>query len=581
MTKNLVTIIKGLIFCLCIFSTNVQAQTPIEVVIEGLADELLANVKLVLSIEQQKGSGLLVDSRIHRLHQKAEAEIRTALEPFGYYRATVTSSLRLEDEVWHAHYHVESGPQIPIASSDIIISGEAGNDETFTTLLQSHQLQVRKPFVHSEYEQFKRQLHNLADERGYLDAHFTTNEVKIDASAYRASVVIHFNSGARYRFGAAHFTGEHPFSEDFLRRYLGFKTGDYYEHKLLTNLQKTLFASEYFKAVDVQVERTASIGQHVPVTVQLEQRPRKRYQFGIGYGTDTGVRGLIGHERRWLNPYGHRFSSELKLSEIRNSIAAQHTVPLARPESDRLVNRAEYYLDTGGDVDSRRSLISSSVERALGRWRNQWGVSYQLEDYTIGLQSGDSTLLILRTGWNTLQGYDLLGLLRGFHVGLELRGASKNIISDTDFLQARLNAKSIVPAGKGRLLLRGEAGATAVEAISLLPPSQRFFAGGDNSIRGYAYRHVGPTDASGDVVGGRHLLVGSIEYDYPLNALWRAALFLDGGNVFDDHFEKAMQGAGIGLRRKLPIGLLRIDVAEAISDPERPWRLHLTMGLEL
>ncbi len=581
MTKNFVTIIQWLILSLCILSTTAQAQTPLVVVIDGVEGELLANVKLVLSIEQQKESELLVDSRIHRLHQKAETEIRKALEPFGYYRVTVTGSLRLEDEVWHAHYQVVSGTQIPIASSDIIISGEASNDDTFTTLLKSHQLQPGKPFIHSEYEQLKRQLQDLAEERGYLDADFTRKEVKIDTAAYRASIALHLNSGTRYRFGAVHFSGEHPFSEDFLRRYLGFKTGDHYEHKFLTKLQKTLFASEYFKAVDVQVERTASTGQHVPVTVKLEQRPRKRYQFGIGYGTDTGVRGSIGHERRWLNPDGHRFSSELKLSEIRNSIAAQHTVPLARPESDRLVNRAEYYLDSGGDVDSRRTLISSSIERAQGKWRNQWGVSYQLEDYTIGLQSDNSTLLIVRTGWNTLQGYDLLGLLRGFHVGLELRGASKKIISDTDFLQARLNAKSIVPVGKGRLLLRGEACATAVEAINLLPPSQRFFAGGDNSIRGYAYRHVGPTDASGDVVGGRHLLVGSIEYDYPLNEKWRAALFLDGGNVFDDEFDKAMKGAGIGLRRVLPIGTLRIDVAEAISDPERPWRLHLTMGLEL
>lgn len=564
-----------------LFATSVVAQPPLEVSIDGLDGELLDNVRLVLSIEQQKQNDALVEGRIHRLHQKAPAEIRRALEPFGYYRVGIESFLLQEDGVWLARYRIELGDVLPITSANITLSGEAHEDGEFSRLLEQQALQPGSPFIHSEYEKLKRSLQQLAEERGYFSAQFRTHEVKVDLAAYGAKVVIHFDSGPRFRFGDIRFSGEHPFSESFLSRYSDFSSGDYYEHRLISKLHQNLIASDYFESVDIQIGRNSAATQQVPITVVLKQRPRNLYQFGFGYGTDTGVRGMLGHQRRWLNPEGHRLSSELRSSEIQNSISLQHTVPLARPESDRLVTAAEYQEDIGGDVDSSRTLVSSSIESISGDWLRQWEISYRLEDFEIGLQQGNSTLLVPAIRYSSIRGYELMKMVRGIRLGVELRGATREVISDTNFVQTRLEIKSIVPLGQGRILLRGEAGATAVAAIEQLPPSLRFFAGGDNSVRGYGYRDIGPTDASGEVVGGRNLLVGSIEYDYPITELWRTAVFLDGGNAFNESFIEAQRGAGVGVRRVLPIGTLRIDLARAITLPERPWRLHITMGLEL
>lgn len=565
---------------LFIVTSATQAQPKLEVTIEGVDGELLENVRLLLGIEQQKDSEVLVEGRIHRLHQKAPEEIHHALEPFGYYRAEVESSLSVNNGVWKAHYRIEPGQQIPIGDNDIVLSGEASASREFTDLIRDNPLKLNAPFIHADYEAFKQALRQLAVKSGYFDARFTQHEVRVDLVSYRAAISLHFDSGPRYRFGDVNFVGEHPFDVDFLSRYPEFSPGDYYQQTLLAELQKRLAASDYFEAVDIQTTRNAGPPPFVTVTVHLQQRPRNRYQFGFGYGSDTGVRGKLGYDRRWLNATGHRLSTEMRLSEIQNSLAAVHSVPLSRPATDRLVTQARYQLDRGGDVDSRQLRIGTGVERARGAWVRQWGLSYQLEDFEIGLQNGESELLIPSVRWTSIHGYDSLFLLRSVNLGIELRGASSQFVSDTDFLQLRLDVKALLPVGQGRFILRGEAGATAVDSISQLPPSLRFFAGGDYSIRGYAYRSVGPVDGSGEVVGGRNLLVGSVEYEHPLNDKWSVALFLDGGNAFDGEFVEAEKGAGLGMRRSLPIGQLRVDLAQAITEDDRPWRLHLTMGLQ-
>ena len=131
------------------------------------------------------------------------------------------------------------------------------------------------------------------------------------------------------------------------------------------------------------------------------------------------------------------------------------------------------------------------------------------------------------------------------------------------------------------MLLRAQAGASWVAAFSELPGSQRFFTGGDQSIRGYAYNSLGPTDAAGTVVGGRNLAVASVEYEYLIGEIFSTALFYDAGNAFDPGDFTVMSGAGIGFRWYMPFGAIRIDIANAITEPGRPWRLHVTMGPDL
>jgi translocation and assembly module TamA len=76
-------------------------------------------------------------------------------------------------------------------------------------------------------------------------------------------------------------------------------------------------------------------------------------------------------------------------------------------------------------------------------------------------------------------------------------------------------------------------------------------------------------------------LTGSVEYNHRIRAKWHAALFFDVGNAFDDFPVDEQRGAGIGIRWESPVGMLRLDVAAALSKEDNPLRLHFSFGPDL
>ena len=109
--------------------------------------------------------------------------------------------------------------------------------------------------------------------------------------------------------------------------------------------------------------------------------------------------------------------------------------------------------------------------------------------------------------------------------------------------------RGVLPLGaRARLLLRSEFGASGIDEFNALPPSQRFFAGGDQSVRGYAYQSLGPTDADGKVIGGKFLSTYSVEAEYRVWGNWGAAVFADAGGADDDPHPFLARGVGAGVR---------------------------------
>lgn len=559
----------------------VVAQPQVTLEVSGVSGAERDNVLLLLSIEQQKSHPDLSDGRIQRLHARAPQEIEAALAPFGYYRASVEAELSQTQEGWLASYRIEPGPPLPIASLDVGITGDAADDPAFRGLLDAPPLKRGDTFNHTVYEQWKSDLQRLADERGYFQAVFSRHTVFIDLESYEARVELKLDSGPRYLFGPLSFEGDILLDESLLRRYVTFSAGEPYSANKLLQLQDGLNGSEYFAHVDIKAERGAAVGNQVPVTVRLSMHKRSRYRFGVGYGTDTGARGLIGMERRYINRKGHRTGVDFRLSQIKDSITGRYIIPLEKPSTDRAVVRSEFNRDRTEDIESSALLVGAGVEYAEALWHRSYFLNFQREKFEIGLQSGNARLLMPTFAWSRLSTTDVLYTRRGSRVGLELRGAREGMGSNTSLGQLRLNGKLIRPAGGGRFILRSELGTTSAPDFASLPPSVRFFAGGDTSVRGYSYKSLGPEDSEGNVIGGKHLLVASAEYEHPLGEKWSGALFFDTGNAFADYSGELEQGAGIGLRRRLPIGWLRIDAAQAITQEDRPWRLHITLGPDL
>ncbi|MDD5171306.1 MAG: BamA/TamA family outer membrane protein, partial [Syntrophales bacterium] len=179
---------------------------------------------------------------------------------------------------------------------------------------------------------------------------------------------------------------------------------------------------------------------------------------------------------------------------------------------------------------------------------------------------------------------DVIRPRKGFNYQAELKATHQSIGSSTGFIQFMSAGEMIIPLpGDFALLTRARVGGTwQNDPVEQLPISVRFFAGGDRSIRGYAYQALGPKDSQGNVVGGRNLLTGTVELERYIGKSWGVAAFYDAGNAFNNLSDiSAAQGAGMGLRYYSPIGPIKLDVARQLSVAEPDTRIHLTIGVGL
>ncbi len=571
-----------LALCLfCVLLLPAAHAATVQVALDGLPPTLTKSVLATLDIGAEARREQVSPTRIHRAHKAAPQQIRTALEASGYYRATVESSLREGKGGWQAHYRVERGEPLRVTTLDLTVTGPAGSDAALLADLTAFPLQVGNRLRHARYEDGKRALLEALREYGYLDAAFTTHQVQVDLDAYTAHVTLVLDSGARYRFGEVSLQ-DTVVRKSLLRRYGAPQPGEPYRMARLLDYQGALADSGYFTGVDVQPGSRDRTAHTVPVVVTLTPRPRSAYNAGVGFATDSGPRLRAGHQRRYVNRRGHGLNSTLLLSPRDSELSTHYSMPLADPRTEQLSFGAAARREDTTSARSDSLTLQTAVTRRWGIGRRTVGLDYLVERFDTGGDQATTALLIPSLGWQGSRSDDPLWPRRGWRLDLTLRGALAGLLSDLSFVQARAAGKYVYGIGRNqRLLGRLDLGSTWVDGFGELPASLRFFAGGDQSVRGYDYEKLGPRDSGGDVVGGRHLLVASVEYEWMFAGNFGGALFFDAGNAFSGTRLNLQRGVGVGFRWRSPIGAVRLDLASAISEPGSPLRLHITVGPDL
>ncbi len=572
-----------MLWVLLLISSTLQANNegPLKVIIEGASRELEVNIRALLSVQPLHEKAVTSRTRLRYLHNKAVAEIRKALQPFGFYRPVIKAQLIETAPGWEARYQIDPGPPLPIGQADIQLLGEASADASFIALLKKTPLRVAAPFLHRDYENLKQQLNSLAAERGYYQATLVQRRVEVDLSRYQANIALHFNSGPRFHIGDIRFS-DTPLNQDFLLRYVPFKRGEPLQSSLLLDLQTALIDSDYFQRVEVRPLWEHAQETEVPIDITLDAHKRTRYRTGFGYGTDTGPRAKLGMTRRWVNKRGHQFNNQLLVSQIRRSFTAEYAIPGHKPQQDRYAVRLGVTDENSDSIDALNRSLGITWQQQQGRWQRILALDWQQETFTFSSQEQRSEFLIPRISFNRVTTKNRLDVRSGHRLSFQLLGASDRLLSDTNVVQASLSAKRVHSLSpKIRLLGRGEAGVTVVDHFDKLPATLRYFAGGDASVRGYAYQSLGPRDQNNAVIGGPYLLTGSIEIDYRLGEKWGMAAFVDSGSAFENHHINLHNGVGVGARWFSPIGPIRLDIAAPLDNNKKGLRLHFSLGPDL
>ncbi len=553
------------------------------VMVEGVDGPIRDNVLAYLELNRFADQAAPEESRLRWLHGNAEGQIREALQPFGYYEPHIESSLTQTPGGWEAHYRIELGRPLRIALLDVQVLGEGAHDPTFEKVLAHLPLAQGQILEQPKYEQLKQQLESLATERGYFKARYAEHAIEINLQSYQADIRLHYDTGPRYRFGNITFKQDF-LSPELLNRYPQFKPGDPYDANASLQLQSDLSGSPYFSQVQVNTPPDDATDT-TPVEVELEPNNRFKYSAGLGYGTDTGIRGKLRAEQRWLNSYGHHAEEELLLSSVKSLIGVKYIIPGQNPATDAYTLSAGYIDQNYNQQDYQLTTLGGGWQRQDGKWLKNYNLNYQYEQYrTSDATTSTSLLLIPGLNWTWIDSDDRLYPTRGLMFGFEVRGAATELLSDTTFAQGMLHLKGVYALNNvSRILARGDFGVTAIsENIEQLPTSLRFFAGGDASVRGYAYNSIGPTDPDGTVIGGKNLLVGSLEYEHRVWDGWSVATFVDSGDAYDGATPSMKTGVGLGLRWRSPVGPVRLDFASGLdSPPGDVFRFSFSIGPDL
>ncbi len=618
----------------CTAALPAAAITVTRVDVSGLDDELMAeNVRVSLALNDAIGKDLSA-RRLNYLLREAEAETREALEPFGYYSPTIVIQRSdrsvpegTDDPSTAANartatadadaggnadarqrgsrsltvsIRIEPGKPVRVRGWNVGVEGDAGDERSVRAALDGFAPRQGEVLDHSLYEASKSKVSRTLAGHGYFDADFAAHRVEVTRADYAADIDLRWTSGARYALGEATFTQTPKtiIRDELLQKLVGWTPGEAYDDAELERLRRSLVALDYFGLVEILPQPENAKDKVVPVQVNLTPAPRSIYTAGVNYGTRSGAGFSLGVERRYLNTRGHKALAQIDYANKRKTATVQYRVPAfawldgwytaslqaADEQTDSLdTRRLEFVASRSGQFNDHLNLVAS-----MHVLRERWSY-FTLNRPSLDYQYASFYFPSLRAEYIDVD--NRLTPRRGAGGTLTLRGGKGGTDGDAAFAQLHASAQWFHGFdADSRLIVRGEAGHTFTDELLALPPSLRYYAGGDRSVRGYGWREIGPRirNSVGDTyaLGAQNVVTASIEYERYFKGPWGAAVFVDSGSAFDGNtsskgWPDMHTGVGIGLRWRSPVGPVRIDIARGLKSPDSPFTLHLNIGADL
>ncbi|WP_421793567.1 autotransporter assembly complex protein TamA [Hydrocarboniphaga effusa] len=575
--------------CIPLVLVAATALAEVRVVVEGIDGDELANVETRLTIRQQRERKDLDDTLVERLNAQAKRDIETALQPYGYYSPTIESELTGKAPNWTARYRIDAGEATRIGEVDVQLLGEGKDNAGFKDALRriERRLKPEERLRHADYEDAKKQLADAAYASGFLDAHWEKSELRVNPEARQANIVLHMETGPRYLLGTVTLEQE-GLDPEFIERYIVLKEGDVFDPQELLDQQFALGDLGYFQSVEIEPKRAeADAEHHVPVIIHTTPRNKHRYEAGVGYGTDTGARLSLGTEWRRINKYGHNLDADMRLSQIKNAIGANYRIPLGAEPGENISLSATTEAQQLESGDTSKYTIGASLNRSPGDWHRRLYVEFIHEESELGTTTTEvpnpedpagppivtvtknkvtADLLTPGVSFTRTELDDPINARQGWYLFTDVHGAKENLLSNASFIRTYGLLRGVYSFDwRTRVLGRVELGANFHDDFSALPASQRFFAGGDQSVRGYDYQAIGTRNDDGDVIGGQYLTTASIELERRIKGSWGAAVFVDGGGADETFPVKMYYGAGLGLRYRAPVGTFSVDLAHPLT----------------
>ena len=541
----------------------------------------LAKLLERLSIMRWRDDPDMNPERLSRLVDEAVFEAKQACATEGYFSAQVASSIDQSAEPWVVHLHVNPGGRARVGDVNIRFTGPIVSDGEARPLVgrvrQNWSLRRGQPFRQEDWDAAKRAALREVTGWRYAAASIASSEARVDPKAERATLTIEIASGPPFRFGSIDVTGTRRYRDSVVVNLAPFKAGDVYDRDRLLLYQQRLLESGYFASVQAEIDPNPALAEAAPLHVGVLEGNSQRIEGGLSYNTDVGPRVEAQYGNMNIFDSAWRFRSALRLDNKIKDLRFDFDSP-PRPGSVwENYNAQAIEQDIQGEL-TRQVTVGVAHNLSFGPTPAALLVSATTEDQRIGDLVADTRHAVYFGARRQLRKTDSLVLPRRGYVGTVEVGGAPQLLSSRAFLRGVVSANLFLPLGRsGDLVLRGQAGAVLSNALEGVPSNYVFRTGGDQTVRGYAYNSLGVQEA-GAIVGGRRLLVGSVEYVFWITDSWGIATFVDAGDAWDAGLrpDKLARGYGFGPRFRTPIGPVRADLAYGQRTGE--WRLHFSVG---
>jgi translocation and assembly module TamA len=566
--------VMTLVVVLGLISAPAAAKTKLN--IEGLTGDLEKNVEVYLSaiVEKDYSTSLRFQSRV-------ESTVTEALKAMGYYAPTIVIQVDEEKDV--LTFTVDMGEPVTIEEVDVVLDGEADQDDAFHNLLQQSAVQKGAILNHGDYDALKSGIRNMALRRGYFDGTFTLSRLEVSPERKQAFVRLHYTSGIRYNFGTTLVQGS-QIEESKVQSLIPYEEGQPYLASDIGSFNQNLSSTGWFGSIYIEPDLSqVGKGRDIPVNVQLSPQSQNQIETGLGYSTDVGIRGTLKWKKPWINRFGHSFDSSFQLSQPEQIITVGYEIPL-----EDVLN--EYYRFAYGmkhldNRDTESLEATAAVERHWqldSGWHRTLYLKAVQEDFLQGSQDDSFFMLLPGIAYSKTRSRGGAMPTWGDKQRVSVEYGDENFFSETQVLRLSGNTTWIRSIGSNhRGIARLDGRSNFTEDVTRLPPSLRYFAGGDNNLRGYGYESIAPVDDDGQLIGAKYMVTSTLEYQYRVYGNWWLAAFVDYGDAFSETPEWKT-GTGVGVRWASPIGPVRLDFALGLDAPEGDqFQFHFGIGPEL
>lgn len=559
---------------------------PVQVVSDGKVPKSIERGLLDLASardfigQQNPGTALL-----KQITDDDQERMFRYMQSRGYYDASMSVALPVTGKVTRVDYRLTPGPiyrfhAIHLSWPEHYTGPRPGTESLIDDFATTRSI-----------KDVERKTRSFLREQGYPNAQASIREVVVDHAARNIDAFYNVHPGDFARFGKLNTEGFKHIRTSYARKAKPWQEGALYQQSLVDEMERRMAGGGVFSLIDIEHDQTVARENEEDYHLKLKvrERPPRTIQVGAGYRSDTGAEISTRWQHRNALGGGENFIFRAKWSEVGEEAEARVTVPFFR-RGDQSWSTSLKFAREDSDAYLSESFKGESLitREVTTNFTLRGGFALRYLDEQQGRESDYFYLgsLPVRFLWDYAN--DPLDASKGYRLFLSTEPFQSIEGRDPFFWKNQLGINGYVPFGdeeRFSLALRLTAGSITADSTRDVPAELRYYAGGAQSVRGYAYQSLSPRDGDNEIVGGLSLAETSLEIRAKFSRRFGAVAFIDGGAAYEDNTpdleETIRWGAGLGFRYFTAVGPVRIDAAfpldrrEGIDDA---WQFYVSLG---